>query len=31
MKFKPGELGDANHPAKAQKIATKNKKRVRSD
>jgi hypothetical protein len=35
MKFKPGELRnairDADHPAKAQKLATNNKKQVRND
>lgn len=35
MKFKPGELRDAirhaDHPAKAQKLAVQNKKKVRSD
>ncbi|MES9991627.1 MAG: NADAR family protein [Candidatus Thiodiazotropha sp.] len=35
MKFKPGELRnairDADHPAKAQKLAEKNKKQIRSD
>jgi ribA/ribD-fused uncharacterized protein len=35
MKFKPGELRnairDVDHPAKAQKLAEKNKKQVRND